>query len=277
MFVLSIFQIICFFVEVSTAFQTISTPKKSMISTAIIRRRIVKNDWSSNLIHPLHVASTRFDDNLDFTNVSESSSSSLPSSSSVYQQPQKGVNVEQVATIEILKQISKSNHDSILYKNLDDPQQQENKSTQVEVLQVSSTVSIPQTESDYKLLVYDLSIAGVIGVVTGTSVAIFKLLIESLRLEAYSFPFLVEPLFAALVPAFGGLMVGILALFGKFPPGLRGIIKETDQDSKALFSNIDENTPFNPFAFMRKTLAAIATLGTGCSLGPGKFISTKLC
>lgn len=133
------------------------------------------------------------------------------------------------------------------------------------------TTVTDEESSNYKLVLYDLTRAGLLGVITGASVAAFKLLIESLRLEAYSLPFLVEPLVAALVPAFGGLVVGLLALFGTFPPGLRGIIKETDRDSKALFS--DNDTQFKPFAFLRKTVAAIFTLGTGCSLGPGTYCS----
>lgn len=130
-----------------------------------------------------------------------------------------------------------------------------------------------QTEVDsaynYKIVLYDLTRAGLLGLITGSSVAAFKLLIEILRLESYSLPFLVEPLIAALVPAIGGLAVGLLALFGPFPPGLKGIVKETDRDTRALFADDEANSTFNPLPFLRKTLAAICTLGTGCSLGPG--------
>jgi hypothetical protein len=138
-----------------------------------------------------------------------------------------------------------------------------------------TTRDTSNNSNNYRFVFYDLSRAGLLGTVTGASVAVFKLCIESLRLLAYSLPVNKEgrwsDTFMPFIPALGGLIVGLLALCVDFPPGLRGTIQETDRDSKAKFFGDECNKQFSAVAFLLKTIAAIFTLGTGCSLGPGKF------
>lgn len=141
----------------------------------------------------------------------------------------------------------------------------------------SSATERTMERNNYKYVFYDLPRAGAIGILTGAAVAVFKIAIESIRLASYSLPGMKEPPATAFVPAFGGLLVGLLAWFGPFPPGLKGIIQETDVDSKALFFDDDSNQKFNVLAFVRKTIAAIVTLGTGCSMGPGMFTIFIFC
>lgn len=132
------------------------------------------------------------------------------------------------------------------------------------------------SNNNYRFVFYDLSRAGLLGVVTGASVAVFKLCIESLRNLSYNLPLHSSWKHAHLVipfiPALGGLVVGLLTSCVSFPPGLRGTIQETDRDSKAKFFGDECNKQFSALAFFLKTIAAICTLGTGNSLGPGKLI-----
>ena len=108
---------------------------------------------------------------------------------------------------------------------------------------------------------YELVQAGLVGAITGLCVACFKLSIESVRSLTYEQELLqLHPLLIALIPALGGVVVGVLLLAGKgkaFPPGLRGTVQETD-----------EQKPNVPLDFLRKSTASVATLGTGNSLGP---------
>jgi H+/Cl- antiporter ClcA len=75
-----------------------------------------------------------------------------------------------------------------------------------------------------------------------------------------------------VIPTLGGILVGLLLwLGGAFPPGLRGTLQEVDDDQ--FKDNKDDNLSFRNQAniqgnFMRKSSAAVVTLGTGCSLGP---------
>jgi H+/Cl- antiporter ClcA len=116
---------------------------------------------------------------------------------------------------------------------------------------------------------YDLIQAAIVGSLTGLSVAIFKLSIEAVREFCYQQPLLATyPQLIAFIPAAGGLAVGSLLLLGAFPPGLRGTVKEIDLEGRGgplrdLTARI--NTQLN---FLRKSAAAVVTLGTGCSLGP---------
>ena len=117
---------------------------------------------------------------------------------------------------------------------------------------------------------YDLIQAAIVGSLTGLSVAIFKLSIEAVREFCYQQPLLATyPTLIVFIPAAGGLAVGSLLLLGAFPPGLRGTVKEIDQEGgggaplRDLTARI--NTQLN---FIRKSAAAVLTLGTGCSLGP---------
>jgi len=116
-----------------------------------------------------------------------------------------------------------------------------------------------------RLEVYLLLQAALIGILGGAAVALFKTGIEETRHLVYGAEFASQ--ISPLIPAFGGLVVGSLALAGSFPPGLKGSIRETDNDSRRVVSG-NLRAPRHPFGFVRKTLASVATLGTGSSLGP---------
>lgn len=62
----------------------------------------------------------------------------------------------------------------------------------------------------------------------------------------------------ALIPAMGGLIVALIREWAQeFTPGLSGQIDE-----------VEKQKPLNLKKAILKSLAAVATLGTGCSLGP---------
>ena len=112
----------------------------------------------------------------------------------------------------------------------------------------------------------ELLVSVLLGVLTGFSVAIFKLSIQAMRVGSYSLPFLAQtPQLTALIPAVGGILVGLLLVaFGSMPPGLRGTVEEVEQESnvslrKRLAIQLDS---------MKKSAGAVLTLGTGASLGP---------
>jgi H+/Cl- antiporter ClcA len=112
--------------------------------------------------------------------------------------------------------------------------------------------------------------AAIVGVLTGGSVGIFKLSIEAVRDVCYSRAFLVTyPWLRTLIPAAGGLAVGFLLLFGAFPVGLRGTVKEVDEESKSPYPGLNIAAIVRKqLNLVRKSAAAVFTLGTGCSLGP---------
>jgi hypothetical protein len=111
---------------------------------------------------------------------------------------------------------------------------------------------------------YVVFCSAIIGILSGFSVAIFKLLIETLREAVYGTS-LNEQFYWWLIPALGGVGVSLLTAFGEFSPGLRGTANEID----ALSLEVKKDLRFkNVFRFIRKPLAAIITLGSGCSLGP---------
>ncbi|KAL7533483.1 hypothetical protein ACHAXR_005263 [Thalassiosira sp. AJA248-18] len=130
---------------------------------------------------------------------------------------------------------------------------------------------------------YILFTAILIGLFTGTNIAIFKTAVEFFREALYGdgvkLPLLSpmlwnspaqeimtfsvrvsEVLPLSTIPVFGGLIVGALLRFGgDMPPGLRDTVME----------DIPPPSERNDFLrFSRKALAATATLGTGNSLGP---------
>mmetsp|Transcript_42979 Transcript_42979/g.75410 ORF Transcript_42979/g.75410 Transcript_42979/m.75410 type:complete len:565 (+) Transcript_42979:116-1810(+) len=152
---------------------------------------------------------------------------------------------------------------------------------------------------------YILFTAILIGLFTGTNIAVFKTAVEFVREVLYGdgikLPLLssmlgnsggeeiltfslrlseVVPLSA--IPVLGGLVVGMLLRFGgDMPPGLRDTVKEVDLDSIrasnatppmeliACTNGIPPQSERNDFLrFTQKALAATATLGTGNSLGP---------
>lgn len=115
-----------------------------------------------------------------------------------------------------------------------------------------------------QLEAYLLLQAALIGILGGAAVALFKTGIEETRHLMYGAEFASK--ISPLIPAFGGLVVGLLALAGSFPPGLKESVREVDNDSRRIVSG-NLRVPRHPFGFVRKTLASIATLGTGSSLG----------
>lgn len=152
----------------------------------------------------------------------------------------------------------------------------------------------PVEQGKFVPQIYIQTIAAFIGIASGVSVSIFKLSIDAIRQFCYegfgpgagspfyfpSLPSFHIPLF--LIPIFGSIVVSLLSLTGNFSPGLRGVVKEVDDDSllssstmKIEKANGDGNENgsisrkrdllLNP---IRKSLAAVVTLGTGNSLGP---------
>jgi H+/Cl- antiporter ClcA len=115
---------------------------------------------------------------------------------------------------------------------------------------------------------YTQTLAGVIGISTGVSVAGFKLSIEAVRTFCYGDTVLAQNVPWFLLPALGGLVVSLLSLTGDFSPGLKGAVKETDNSSLSYGSAITTDKVLGRFRSLRKAAAAIATLGTGNSLGP---------
>lgn len=112
---------------------------------------------------------------------------------------------------------------------------------------------------------YVIFASAIIGVLSGFAVAIFKLSIEAVREAVYGSAFS-EKFVWWLIPALvGGLGVSLLGKTGEFAPGLRGTANEVDE----LSLDVRKDLRFkNAFRFLRKPLAAILTLGSGCSLGP---------
>eukprot|EP00970_Alexandrium_tamarense_P020198 scaffold14955_cov193-Alexandrium_tamarense.AAC.3 len=149
---------------------------------------------------------------------------------------------------------------------------------------------------------YILSTAALIGLTTGTNIALFKTAVEYVREALYGdgveLPLFLHAIGADdmvvlslkvseniplwLTPAVGGLIVGLLLkVGGDMPPGLRDTVLEVDLDSiratnatpppelVVCTKNIPPQSERNDFVrFSRKALAATVTLGTGNSLGP---------
>jgi Voltage gated chloride channel len=116
--------------------------------------------------------------------------------------------------------------------------------------------------------IYDLTFAIVVGVLTGVFVAVFKLSIDAVRLGSYSLDIL--DYFhegAVFIPALGGFIVGSILLFGKLPPGLRGQVNEVDELSRGPIPSLQMRIQAQ-LQSLRKSAAAVFTLGTGNSLGP---------
>jgi H+/Cl- antiporter ClcA len=115
-----------------------------------------------------------------------------------------------------------------------------------------------------------LTQAAAIGIFSGFVVALFKLSVDFVRRLMYGAPLLTgQPLIVlALIPAIGGVAVGLLTLAGDFSPGLKGSVKEVDEESDTDSNEITKENSFRPLRFLRKSAAAVCTLGSGCSLGP---------
>lgn len=94
---------------------------------------------------------------------------------------------------------------------------------------------------------------------TGLVVTAFKMGIKGVRSLCYEQDLLTNHHdLVPLIPALGGAIVGLLMRQGEFSPGVKGIIGQVEGDK-----GTDK-----PMAPLKKAFAAIATLGTGCSLGP---------
>jgi hypothetical protein len=139
----------------------------------------------------------------------------------------------------------------------------------------SPLISLPEFE-DVKIVdalklqyaIYDLTCATLVGVITGVLVALFKLSIDAVRLGSYSLDIL--DYFhegAVFIPALGGFIVGSILLFGKLPPGLRGQVNEVDELSRGPIPSLQIRIQAQ-LQSLRKSAAAVFTLGTGNSLGP---------
>lgn len=108
-----------------------------------------------------------------------------------------------------------------------------------------------------------LIISGIVGLLTGSFVTLFKLAIGLVKGYLYGdfiglFPISMNLGIVALVPLLGGLVVTIIQYFNRdFGPGIGGLIEEVDNGSS-----------FSPRRALAKASAAVATLGTGNSLGP---------
>lgn len=133
---------------------------------------------------------------------------------------------------------------------------------------LSSSVSTRQKR--FRSSSYDLLQSAVVGIVSGLSVALFKLSIETVREICYQQEVLAgAEWLRALIPALGGCAVGALLLLGGtgFPPGLRGTVKIVDQESVAPVRDWLTQIK-SQWGAIRKSVAAVFTLGSGCSLGP---------
>jgi H+/Cl- antiporter ClcA len=129
----------------------------------------------------------------------------------------------------------------------------------------------------FRSSVSDLLQAALVGVVSGLSVALFKLSIEAVREVSYQQDVLASAEWLrATIPALGGCAVGLLLLVDKsraFPPGLRGVVKIVDDQERACAGGLSSKDDFmaqvrTQLGAVRKSVAAVFTLGSGCSLGP---------
>lgn len=144
-----------------------------------------------------------------------------------------------------------------------------------------STTTLTQTQQEqeqdesalkFRYAFHDLTLAAVVGIVAGLMIALFKFSIEWVRQGFYAQPISeYNPILIAVIPALGGLVVGLLTLMGQFSPGLRGTVEQVDQDAATL--NQTQRMSITKIMrrqwdSLRKTVAAVFTLGSGCSLGP---------
>jgi H+/Cl- antiporter ClcA len=132
----------------------------------------------------------------------------------------------------------------------------------------SSTDHLDSTR--FRSSTYVIVQAALLGMLSGWFVGIFKLSIDAVRTYSYHRSFLAQekyPFLLALIPALGGLAVGGLRLLGDFAPGLLGIIELSDDKSQEPQSGFVSGMQ-QQFKSFRKSMAAIITLGSGCSLGP---------
>jgi len=156
------------------------------------------------------------------------------------------------------------------------PQQQQQPQQPVQVSLTTQQADMEVIQDDdlvaqslkFRWAANELVVSVVLGVLTGFSVAIFKLSIEAMRRGSYSLPFLANtPQLTALIPAFGGLLVGLLYFLGNMPPGLRGQVSQVEEESSGPAVSITDRLKIQIDSW-RKSAGAVFTLGTGASLGP---------
>jgi H+/Cl- antiporter ClcA len=165
--------------------------------------------------------------------------------------------------------------------------------TLVELTPASTTIATPSTGTDgydirrFRCASYLLTQAAGVGILSGWTVGIFKVLIDTVQHICYAGAPEARTwqrlLWLPLIPTLGGFVVALLRkLGGGFPPGLKDTVQSVDESSvrqdaeeKKEYNNKnskDKPSACHPlfwhFRFVKKSLAAIVTLGTGCSLGP---------
>jgi len=168
------------------------------------------------------------------------------------------------------------------------PNNNNNSNSALQVQQPSSSISISSNDNDeqgpqeegfrrFQTEAYVLVKAALIGVASGSAVGAFKWAIDAVRQESYGLDVLSShyPVLVPLIPAVGGLAVAALTVPGPFSPGLRQTVVQVDQASMSMTSSASSSSndtslidTTSPLPFVRKTAAAVCTLGTGNSLGP---------
>lgn len=137
----------------------------------------------------------------------------------------------------------------------------------------------PAVEKDrFTPQLYVQTISAFVGIASGVCVSVFKLSIDAVRQFFYNggdiFGDELLPLIPFfLIPIIGSIGVALISSTGEYSPGLRGVVQEVDNDSLMKDSNSNNDVSnrelFDNFLKpIRKSLAAIVTLGTGNSLGP---------
>ncbi|CAJ1937882.1 unnamed protein product [Cylindrotheca closterium] len=199
----------------------------------------------------------------------EDDSDNEPPASSFFPEPLKGASISDNEIVndndEAAAPSSKKQTESIAFYADEEPTTTTNEDLKVSVTEDNSNkLRTAASLFDYDSA-YVVFASAIIGVLSGFAVAIFKLSIEAVRETVYGSAFS-ERFVWWLIPALvGGLGVSLISLTGEMAPGLRGTANEVD----ALSLDVQKDQRFkNALRFLRKPLAAILTLGSGCSLGP---------
>lgn len=161
--------------------------------------------------------------------------------------------------------------------------QEQKSSTKLQSSKADSSDSPPETDIQrFRCASYLLLQAAGVGVLSGWSVGLFKIMIDAVKHLCYgSLPQRISAklILLPLIPAIGGLFVATLRnLGGGFPAGMKETIVAVDEQHGESNSRTTADLPRLPaasyrpflhqFRFIKKMLASVITLGTGCSLGP---------
>ena len=136
--------------------------------------------------------------------------------------------------------------------------------------------NIIETIDDLKLQLNFLKQAALVGFFTAVGIVIFKLSIQETSKILYENLADVLPKPAGfywpqiLFPVLGSVIVSILTYYRglNIRRGVDKIAQSLDYDGNAATSNAQELLRYNPFDQLFRISAAVATLGSGCSLGP---------